>query len=170
MKTQQQERQKKPLPQELLMRTMNQDDLPFFIDTYINAIYFNSYVFQDVRHKIFEASRKPILKELLNKSKVVVLCHENEPTEIVGWIMWDHWETTLVVHFIYVKSMYRNKGFARALLDETGYEIGKRAIWCSSWSNSVSKKWSLNRRYKLYYYPDILISREITKVVSAEMQ
>jgi len=60
----------------------------------------------------FSSDYVPVVRSLLERSRVVVACLADEPDAIVGWMAWEG-ET---LHYLLVKPRWRRLGVARMML------------------------------------------------------
>lgn len=70
---------------------------------------------------VYIVEQHALCEKLLDNSIVLVARWKEEPDEIYGWLCYDRIDPGgLVVHFIYVKKMFRRLGIAAALLEQAG--------------------------------------------------
>lgn len=95
--------------------------------------------FHGVTSQVFYFWMHAIIETLLDDASVtwLVACASDDPTKIYGWLC-GHRATTLagdqsVVHYVYVKKLYRRVGIATNLLERF---VGDAAIVASSMSEA----------------------------------
>ena len=65
----------------------------------------------------FEGQRK-LITQILMHSKVVVAVSVDDPSHIYGWVCFEPHSPFPVLHYVYVKHVYRTFGVGRMLLGE----------------------------------------------------
>lgn len=99
----------------ILLREPRPYDLPFVLSSWMqshreegaNALMDNDAYF---------AAVKPRLIEILSRSPVLVASNPEDPWQVYGWIAAE----PDVLHYVYVKSVYRKFGIGRQLFDAVG--------------------------------------------------
>lgn len=83
------------------------DWLKSFRDGYFNAT---------VPNRVYYSQHHKILENLLEKSTVLVLCNANNPAQALGWMCYEVDANILIIHYIYVKEIFRRQGLATKLV------------------------------------------------------
>lgn len=121
------------------IRDYNQDtDKAFIMATWLRGLYYGDSWFSIVPKSIFMNSYKVFLAALLPKSKIRIACLIEDKNEILGYSVTSI--DTTILHWIFVKSLYRNQGIARSLtpkyvdsvshLTELGKDLMKKLPDC----------------------------------------
>lgn len=100
----------------ILLRQANEGDLSFIYSSWLKSYrgiqkHVDSDVYFKGQHKLIET--------ILSISNVIVVCPEDDTETIIGYVVYRGDK----LHWIYVKSVYRNLGMARTML--TCFEDGK---------------------------------------------
>lgn len=66
-----------------------------------------------VKHAYFEAHR-PLVSELLDRSRVVIACFDEAPEVVCGWAAGERFDGVRVVHYVYTKAALRQQGIGKA--------------------------------------------------------
>lgn len=70
-----------------------------------------------------------------------------------GWICTEPYREGIILHYVYVRSGYRQSGIASQLLEASGVDIGTTPIICTAWTKSLSYH---KHRWNLTFNPFIL--------------
>jgi hypothetical protein len=92
-----------------ILREANENDVSFIFSSWLKS-YRNTqkYVNSDVYFK----GQHDLIELILRTSNVVVICTEDDEESIIGYVVY----RGNTLHYIYVKSVFRNLGMARQLL------------------------------------------------------
>lgn len=104
------------------------EDLPFIAHTWRVALHESTFWWSDPKE--FHRFYGPRILELLQKSAVLVACDPENPSVIQGFCVGQEH----VVHWCYVKSVFRRMGIATSMLNQFG-----SATKSSTWSPLISK-------------------------------
>lgn len=94
-----------------------------------------------------------IIQNLLESSYVLVLCNPENEDHIFGYIVYQPYNEHVIVHFLYIKSLYRRFGLAKKLLSDIT-DIKNKTIYASHMTEMASTY--MMRNYKLIYSPYLL--------------
>lgn len=100
----------------ILLRQADESDLSFIYSSWLKS-YKNTQKHVDT--DIYFKGQHKLIEKILNVSNVIIVCPEDDTETIIGYIVYRDDK----LHWIYVKSVYRNLGMARILL--TVFENGK---------------------------------------------
>jgi hypothetical protein len=106
-------------------------DLPFILDTYMRSRC--SAEHSNNRRKAFASARKTFLELATRGSRLLVACDDVEPALILGWALVEG----SILHFVYVKNMFRHQGVMLSLLAEA--RLTSSPILCTHWSPSMTE-------------------------------
>lgn len=115
------------------IRAVNNEDIPFVLSSWLKS-YRYSQAARNVVNDIYfseQVGQKARILEMLSDCRTLVACDEEEGDCIYGWICAESIEGSVppVVHYVYVKSSYRRRGLARALLKAAG--VGGAPFWAT---------------------------------------
>lgn len=90
------------------------EDKNFIMSTVLRGLYYGESVFSDVPKDIFMENYKATVEQMLNNSIIQVACLKDDKDVILGYsILSLDFET---IHYVFVKSAWRNQGIARSLV------------------------------------------------------
>lgn len=98
------------------IRQGKESDNNFVLATMLRGLYYGDSWFSTIPKAIFMSHYKQIVSALLRHPKTLlqVACLKDDPDVILGYsLLSSDYQT---VHWVFVKSAWRNKGIARALV------------------------------------------------------
>lgn len=102
---------------------------------------------------VYFAQHHKLIEGYFKTSTIKVACNPDDSNQIMGYIAYetvvDADQSLLVVHFCYIKEVFRNQGIASALLASTGHELGKPFFYTTATKASEN----LNRKLNMAYSP-----------------
>jgi len=111
------------------IREATTDDHACIMASWLNTMR-QTDTFRQLSNTVYFKHQKDLIIKLLTKYGALIVCVESQPDEIAGWFCGyrDKHTKKLIVHFIYVKSLYHKLGLAKALLHSTGHTKGQELI------------------------------------------
>ena len=110
---------------EVKLRAAQEDDGPYILDTWVSHQR-NAHKKLYVQDSVYKREMTAAVKSLIRKVTPTVAYFEEEPDYILGYICAENLADELVIHFTYVRKLYRGNGIAKKLLESVGYN--KEAI------------------------------------------
>lgn len=111
----------------LSMREAKVDDLKFILNSWVES-HREAPGCEHVKRGAFRVGMSERVKRLLKRCGATVAYEESTPAQIWGWVCAERLDGALVVHYCYVKSIYRRLGVAGMLMGELGYERDEQII------------------------------------------
>ncbi len=92
------------------------EDKNFILATFLRGLYYGDSWFSLIPKPIFMENYKKVAEYLVSNPKVTikVACLKEEPNVILGYSIVS--EDSLSIHWVFVKSIWRYRGIAKALL------------------------------------------------------
>lgn len=103
------------------VRSCRKEDLDFIYSTWLRSYWHYYEKLHWIEKKIFFQEHHKAIEDLLARDtvEVMVVTHESEEDDIYGWVACESFPGRFIVHFAYVKEVFRPfKSIAEALLDE----------------------------------------------------
>ena len=116
---------------ELLLRLGNDTDVPFISNSWLKN-YRYSFEVAGVPTNTYYDNHHRLLVELIPRSAVVVLCNPQRPDHILGYAVYEKTMGALVIHYIYMKKVFRRRGLARKMIEailELEFEHPEESNW-----------------------------------------
>lgn len=94
------------------------EDKNFIVATCLRNLFYSSPVFANIPKDTFMANYHNVVIRLLEESTVKIACMQEDPSIILGYVIYKQPETdgVSVLDFIFVKQMWRKIGIAKALM------------------------------------------------------
>ena len=99
----------------LTIRDATASDVPFLVATWRKAVMYSSPTFEHIPHEVVYEKYTPVIKSILAKASVRILCMTSEPNIVLGYAVLEDAK----LHFVYIKKAWRNQGFANLLINTT---------------------------------------------------
>lgn len=78
-----------------------------------------------IRDATYYSEHKHVVLNLILRSRIMIACSAEDEDQIFGWVCYEKG----LLHYIYVKTTFRNMGIGRRLLDEAGITKEKRVVF-----------------------------------------
>lgn len=109
-----------------IYRPYEQTDLNFVRKTWAMSYYYDNYLKNHLSIKQFHHYHRPIRERILAEPTlaVIICASEANPDQILGWIAAEVLEESkqMIIHYIYVKDLYRKEGIGKSLLEKVMHE------------------------------------------------
>lgn len=141
------------LPIVIRPSTNSGEDFAFIYNTWVQS--FRNQIdnkWQDYQH--YKAKQSLIIQSILkrtNSTKVLLASYADDPDTYLGWICYEQLTKFKVVHYMYVKKIYKRNGIAKMLLTRAGFKIDK-PIPCSHATYILDK---VADKYQVLYLPEL---------------
>lgn len=99
-------------------------DAAFVFSTWQKSYRNGSGFIRRVSGKIYYDAQREVIEALMRRpsTTVAIACNRAEADQIYGWICAEKHNNAVVVHYVYVKSMFRGQGIGKALLK--AFDVG----------------------------------------------
>lgn len=98
-----------------ILREITEDDKALIFNSFLKS-YHKSSVCKFVPNSLYYKPQTAIINFIIDNTKSLVLCFPEEPSEIIGYVLYEYVNDTLVVHYVYIKNLYRRQNIARDLI------------------------------------------------------
>lgn len=134
-------------------RQMRPKDLGFILNSWLKS-YRNSDFAKHIPNDVFFDEHKAVISNLLKKADFKIICNFEDPDQIYGYICSDRLKSSIpVIHYCYIKYVYRHLGLAHKFLKQSIPEFGESDVFITHCTKAAQKtKDSL----KLIYIPYLL--------------
>ena len=110
---------------EILLRAPTNQDGSFIIDSWVREAR-EHYPANLVDKSLFYNEEKEIVKVLISKSLILIACNPEDPEQIYGYMVFEKVADIPIIHFLYVKLLFRENGIARHLINSVFEDFGKK--------------------------------------------
>lgn len=97
------------------LRSQTEGDINFISHSWYKALEKTNTLDFDV----FKSLQNNLIKNILKRSNSLIVCNPEDTTQIFGYLVKEKYKNLLIIHFAYVKTIYRNCGIAQKLFDES---------------------------------------------------
>jgi hypothetical protein len=102
---------------DLIFRDLDESDLAFVYNSWLINFRDSNNLENLIDKKIYFDNQTALIKKILSKSEVVLASSPEDESQIFGFIVFERFKSLNVLHYVYVKSMYRRLGIGRRLKD-----------------------------------------------------
>jgi len=135
------------------IRPALEGDVAFVFNSWLKS-FRNTGLSRSVQNEVYFSEQHKLIERLLKESTTVVACNPTKPEDIFGWACFQWVDGIFVLHYVYVKHLYRNLGLANELLAESAHDFSTAGLY-THWTHMAllcaAKK-------NLLYHPYILIN------------
>ena len=118
------------------------NDETFLLDSWLNAYRASPWAGAVPNNKYFDVYGDAIKELLTRGSKVLVACNPDNSSQILGWVCYElSARGDKVVHFVYVKDVFRKLGIANSLIGAAG--INPKGRFYYTYKTKMSKVFKL---------------------------
>lgn len=135
----------------VVLRAAGKADIPFITSSWLKS-YRDSAAVKGVPNTIYYASHHRVLEHLIPRSTVLVAANPDATEQILGWICAELVNGAFVLHFLYVKNVFRRFGLAQKLVASLE-EVEKPVAHFFTHRTRSMTRWEQGRRwiYNPYY-------------------
>lgn len=101
---------------EMMLREPTANDAAFVLSTWLNSCR-NTKLVNGVPNSLYFSHYGEVIRHILNKSTTVVACSTEDDDLLFGFSVFEMTPTRQVVHYIYVKELYRSLGIGQRLAE-----------------------------------------------------
>lgn len=143
--------QKTDIP--VIVRQAIAEDCPFIFNSWLKS-YKESHFARSMTNTVFYAEHHKVISRLLNSCEVYVACSRDDDDSLYGWAVGEYVSGHLVIHFIYVKQVFRNMGIGKLLLSQFNFNPESAALY----THNTRMGEKMAHRYKFVYHPYIALT------------
>lgn len=100
------------------IRPFIEDDVNFIFHSWIETAKEYSSIGRNMRKSIFIKECRHLIQKILNRADGLMAFNAEDPTQIFGYLIYENDSDKIpLLHFIYVKGLFRNMGIARKLME-----------------------------------------------------
>lgn len=124
-----------------IIRSKTEEDESFLYNSYLKS-YHNNYPIKLVPSAIYYKEQAKELKRLFDTATINLAVFPEDANEIIGYVIYEYSSEALVLHYIYIKGMFRKKYIATKIIKELLGDI--KLIICTHMFDSFNEA-----KYKL---------------------
>ncbi len=102
----------------VVLRANTKADRNFILATFLRGLYYGDTWFREIPKAIFMANYHSILEKIIDSPKVqvIIACLKEDPEVILGYSILSQYKNSPVLHWVFVKSAWRDIGIAKSLV------------------------------------------------------
>lgn len=93
------------------VRPATPEDIPFIYSSWLKSFKHDSQLGKSMRSSVFFENYREIIDSILSRSEVMIACLAEDPFVILGYLVF----SDRVVHYAFVKEVFRGKGILTTL-------------------------------------------------------
>ena len=97
------------------LRPMMESDRNFIFNSFLKSYHQNSSL-RVVPNTIYYKGQADIISYLLEHAQVSVACFPEDPTEVIGYIIYQYVNEDCIIHYLYIKEMHRKQKCASEMI------------------------------------------------------
>lgn len=109
------------LKSEVRLRPATDEDVPFLFNSWLRC-YRHSAQTRGIENPVYFAQHHLLLEGLCKRATITIACNPSDIAQIYGYIAYEEIEGLLVIHFIYMKELYRKLGIGSILAESAGFK------------------------------------------------
>jgi hypothetical protein len=100
----------------VILRGPLPSDMPFILSSWLRS-YRRARAVSDVG-PIYYAGQEAVIRRLVSRSMVALACNPEDPSTVLGYVVFERVRSGGLVHYVYVKELVRRCGLAERLMGE----------------------------------------------------
>lgn len=140
-----------------IIRAFEEEDRHFIVDSWSRQ-YHEALPQSYCPGYIYFPNQIKLINDILQSSDCLVACLAEDPEIIVGYIVYEHIDKVLVLHWTCVKKDFRKLSVMTDLLDSAHAAWRKEVIMVTQPGKLYSK---YRKKYKVFYDPFLLLRKHI---------
>ncbi len=106
-------------------RSFLPDDLNFILSTWLRGLYYGNDFFNLIDNHIYFVNYEFVIKRILQRptTTINICCLKDDPSVILGYAVTENNENKNVLHWCFVKNIWRGIGISKDLLDPLDIKV-----------------------------------------------
>lgn len=110
------------------VRSMQQGDRNFILNSWLKS-FRNAPSVNGMENPAYFHEQSKVITELLDNCAVLMAVDPKDNDSIFGYLVYQWADGQFVIHYVYTKHTFRNKGVAQYLIHKAGFALGETAAW-----------------------------------------
>jgi len=138
------------IEKQISFRAMKSEDEPFIFSSWLHSYFASSNFCINLSKTTFYGYHHKIIEHALKESYVLVAYPNTDPDVILGYLVW---ESTPIVHYLYIKESFRDEGLATYMIHTIASDLSKLTV--THLTDSVCVE-HVRKKYDLIYNPYLM--------------
>ena len=139
------------------VRPANQEDVPFIFSSWLKSYRYSGFA-KKISNTVYYTEHHKTIEKIVRCNEVYIACNKEEPNQIYGWIAGTRVDHIFVLHYVYVKQLFRRQGIARMLLKDAFDHNPEVASVFTHHMDDIADK--LAAKYNMVYSPYLAFNIE----------
>ena len=140
------------------VRKAEGSDIGFIFSSWLKS-YRDAFFPENISTTIYYSEHHKVIERLLKGCETYVACNDNDVAELYGFICGEHIDGIFVLHYVYVKQLYRSLGVGTMLLNMFKHDPSLASIYTHH--NKLAIK--LAAKYNLVHSPYLALTPDYRK-------
>jgi hypothetical protein len=145
------------------IRKATEADVSFIFNSWLKS-YRDSFFARGVASNMYFSEHHKVIERILKTCEVYIACDDADAMNIYGWACAEFIDNTFVIHYSYVKQMYRFLGIANLLISQ--YKHNPEVASLYTHHTKYAEK--ICPRKSIFYSPYIALTPDYRKDVELE--
>lgn len=137
----------------ITIRDADAGDISFIFSSWLKS-FRNGLMSKHVDNTIYYQEHHKVIEKILKRSKIKIACSADDIANIVGWVCYEHVDGLFVMHYAYVKHVFRNLGVFNELKQHTGHDFQSAGLF----THMTKPAEIIATKVNLIYHPYILLN------------
>jgi len=98
-----------------LLRPPKKTDLPFIYNSWLRS--YKDSPDNPIKGEAYYSYHKMLLISILSRSNISILCDPKDQDQIYGYAVYEFTDDSIVMHWLQIKHLWKQLGFARFILE-----------------------------------------------------
>ncbi len=114
---------------DIIIRNARQQDMDRVVRQWLTS-FRNSPWAGPIPNNLYFSVYSETIRQLLTRgAKVLVACNADKPDHLVGFVCTEHTPRDNILHYVFIRPMYRENGIASLLLETAGIPKGSPYVY-----------------------------------------
>lgn len=142
----------------VMTRKAIESDVAFIFNSWLKS-FRQSNLCKGITDTIYYNEHHKVIENLLLTCDTFILCPESNPDDIYGYICAEKIDGVFVVHFIYIKHIYRGLGLAKKLVEVFEHDYNSAGMY----THDTRIGETLAKKYNFVYNPYVALIKNYRK-------
>lgn len=133
-------------------RKMNESDISFIFNSWLKCHRHSKYT-RGIASPIYYSGQHRLIERAITDGETYIACAIDDDSHIYGYACASRVTGQLAVHYIYVKSTYRNLGIGKELLNQYKHDLSTGS--CHTHASELTE--ILAPKFNMVYHPYLLM-------------
>lgn len=133
------------------LREATPQDQSLILSSWLRGAYHLCPAFKDMPKSLYYGLHEPAVKLTIMTSNVLCAVDIEDPSHVLGFIVYRHYESFTVIHWLYVKQAFRYFGLGEYLIQA----IKPKQLTFTSHETTESQRYFAKKRLPTFHVPHL---------------